>query len=252
MAMAANKVEDKKIAKQVKKAAKKAGKKGKVGLIIALSLIGVIVLATGVFAFNIFNAREDFLFPLLRDVPFISNFIPEESYGEDGQPPEPTVDVDAILSENASLLASNESYAQQIDDLQQRIDEQNQEILQLRLIQDQIDEHIENVQQFEEMLAMGDPMAFAAFFETIDPIHATLLYMAIIDELEYLEAWEDMASVWSAMRPAAAAAVVEEMINTDIELIGQAFEIMTITARSNIMNLLQPETSAAILRHMQP
>ena len=238
------------IKKNQKMAKRARRKRGRAGLIVSLVVIGSILLASGLLFFNVFGLREDVVFPWLRNVPFVSNFIPEESYVVEVE--EETIDIEALLNELEDLQALSESQLASITNLENRIREQNQEIYQLRLIEAQQEAHIESVMLFEEMLAAGDPEAFVTFFETMNPIHAEMLYYGIRAELEVVEKWQQLANDLSNMRPAAAAAVVENMINTDIWIVVNSLRLMSGNNRAAILNLLTPETSAAIFRQMQP
>lgn len=239
----------KKAEKEQKKAEKAASsKKGKAGLITSLVIVLLVGGATALTVFNVFGLRDNVLFPLLRDIPFVSSLIPDVPVEDVAIP----IDVDELIAEIANFENIIEILSLELAALEQERDGFILEISRLREIEDMQIAHLAERQEFERMLAENDPSAFQAFFENINPELAAQLYADVVGLNNITNQMTELASTWSGMRSANIAQAIETMINTDMELIVSVLNIMTVNDRASILNNLSAETVAAISRQMQP
>lgn len=243
---------DKERKKAQKAEAKLSGKKGKGGLIAAIIIILIIAAAAVMTVFNVFGLRDDILFPLLRDVPLVGNFIPDAPELENGviEPVGPTVDeLNAQIAQYQTAISALE---QQLGGADTEMGQMFLELERLREIEAMHIEFQEERQEWERMVAENDPAGFVAFYENFNLEHASELYAEISAEVEFIERRNMLVNTWANMRAGNVADMIETMITTDMPLIVEALSMMPDADRTSIFDQLSAESAAAISRMMWP
>ena len=229
-------------------------KKKKGGLIVLFIIILLVGGIAAAIAMNLFGIRENHILPLLRQIPLVGNLIPAAEYPEWAS--EPEVDYAAIaagLEGDVARLQSQLTRLQSdFESLSSRNEDNIRELTRLREIEAQQLVHRDNVDEFERRLAEGDPLAFASFFESINPDHAARLYEEILGINIRDARWASYIALWGALRPAGVAEVIESMIVTDMPLIISVLEELDLSTQRRIVDALDVETRALILRRLNP
>ena len=265
----------------VKKAAKNGEKKKGVAVIIVMAVILVLILfvafAVFVIGFNAFGLRDDHMADFLRGIPVVNRLLPpeeEDYYDENGY-------IDELLEygfdeeifydwEADEFIELIRSLVGEIGDLRQAVDEADELAGQLGVVigernatnaelRQRIDEleeaHAEvrsREEDFDRRVAMGDPRAFQDFFERINPDHAVLLYL----EAARYNAENDLVRVYIArvnsMDESDAAAILEEMMELEINLVARILEGLSSTRSGNILTEFDPANAARMMVIMAP
>ena len=95
------------------------------------------------------------------------------------------------------------------------------------------------------------PEEYQKFYESIDPTTAEYLYKQVVGQLEEDAALEEYVQAYSDMKPAAAAAIFEEMTN-NLNLVAKILGEMEPEARGSILAAMDPTVAARITRLMDP
>lgn len=93
--------------------------------------------------------------------------------------------------------------------------------------------------------------AYRKYYEEIDPTTAEMLYKQVVQQLEEDQKITDYASAYSAMKPAAAAKIFEEMKN-DLDLAAKILNAMSAEDRGKILGAMEAETAAKLTKIMDP
>lgn len=93
--------------------------------------------------------------------------------------------------------------------------------------------------------------AYRKYYEEIDPTTAEMLYKQVVQQLEEDQKITDYASAYSAMKPAAAAKIFEEMKN-DLDLAAKILNAMSAEDRGKILGVMEAETAAKLTKIMDP
>lgn len=93
--------------------------------------------------------------------------------------------------------------------------------------------------------------AYRKYYEEIDPTTAEMLYKQVVQQLEEDQKITDYASAYSAMKPAAAAKIFEEMKN-DLDLAAKILNAMSAEERGKILGAMEAETAAKLTKIMDP
>ena len=254
---------DKKAAKAARKAAKSqgggTGKKSKIGLIIALALVGVVggfVLLT---AFNVFELRDDIVMPFLRNVPLFGRLIPGAA--EDDYDPataalrteqELRLKIEDLERQLAELEAETSGVLDAWGGLVGDLAESELELLRLRIMEELFALHIAEREQFEREIIEGNPDAFINWFQTMNPDRADEIYMELIADLVAGYRREHYLNMWSAMHPAsiAGAIMAREMHLTDLPLLISVLRDFSYETSAAILQAIpDPEVRGALLTH---
>lgn len=238
---------EKKELKKIEKDRKK-GKKKKHG-IIPLLLIAVIVGAlVAIFGFNAGNIREKYFRPILQNVPVVKNLLPEQTEDDAYA----MLSKNELINENKALLAENEKLNSDIDALNNSIDSLNTEMIRLREIESQQLQYRAEKDEFDRMIAMNDPDAYSAFYESVDPENAERLYQEAIQSGENDKELKQYVQTFEGMKKSAAAKVLGEMIGSDMDLVVRILNNISSEQRGNILAEMDPKDAAACARQMAP
>lgn len=227
----------------------KKKKKGK-GKKIAFLLIFILIIAAlaAVFIFNLFDIREKYLRPVLQNVPIVKNILPEtQEQDEFGAMTKEqlVVEVKKMRSENERLQESNNVLNDRIKTLQS-------ENTSLKELESQYEEFRTEREQFENMVASGDPQAYANFYEGINPEHAEELYKEAIVSTSADTELKNYVQTFENMKKDAAAKALEELVGTDMDLVVRILQNISTEQRGAILSVMDTANTAAIIKQMAP
>ena len=229
----------------------KAPKRGKLGLIVLLTLIGLILIFIALTAFNVFGLRDNMLYPLLRNVPLISNIIPDPVYN-DVNGVDMAATVAELETEALALAAENASLETQLENLTGIIEQLERENARLAEFEAAHGEFLIARETFYRNIAEENPETFMIFFETMHPALAAEMASDITAAQNVEEEWRNYLASWSYMHPVQVANVIEGMHTTDMRLIVRVMLELPEPFRGNVLNSLPPDIAGAVLRQMEP
>jgi flagellar motility protein MotE (MotC chaperone) len=196
------------------------------------------------------------LTPLLKDVPIISAILPDtkaQDLAADGDYPYDTLAeaVEQIKSLELQLHTAQE----QITANDETIAQLNEEITRLKSFEQQQTQYEQLKAKFDEEIVFNDNAPdvseYKAYYESISPDNAELLYKQVVQQIEYSDQVKDYAKAYSQMKPAQAAGIFESMTD-NLELVAEILKNMSTDARGDILGAMDPAIAAKVTKIMAP
>jgi flagellar motility protein MotE (MotC chaperone) len=238
--------------KEKKRSKDKRKKKKKFSIVPILVLLIVIGAITAILGFNVLNIREQYIMPLLRQAPLVGQWFPAPPEEEEAAGPYAGLTEEELISR---LTASAYEIENLRDNIQAARDQKaldNATISNLREFEAQIGEYRRLKEALDNIIADGDPQAYAAYFEDISPENAAVIYERIQQSLQNTKEIKDIANTYAEMDPSAAAEQLTDM------MAGQADSVVLIMSnidprkRARIMGEMEPDDGAALGLLMLP
>lgn len=199
------------------------------------------------------------LTPLLKDVPYVNMVLP----GSDA-----TVSGSAVSGDAAAYTTVDSALAQikvLEEELQKAKDAETASESTIADLQAEIERlkvFEENQAAYEELKAKFDKEVvfsdnapdiseYKAYYESIDPTNAELLYKQVVEQTQYDAKVTEYAATYSAMKPKQAAAILETM-TSNLDLVAQILENMDTAARGNILGAMDTTVAAKLTKLMAP
>jgi flagellar motility protein MotE (MotC chaperone) len=253
--------------KEMKKSAKAQGIKdvetedtagGKFGVVVVTLFI--IAVWLGIFAllikWDVGNFGSTVLYPVLKDVPVVSAILPDTKTGDlaaDGDYPYDTLA--QAVEQIKSLELQLQTEQEQITAKDETVAQLNAEIERLKAFEQQQTEYQQLKAKFDEEIVFNDNAPdvseYKAYYESISPDNAELLYKQVVQQTEYSDEVKDYAKAYSQMKPAQAAGIFETMTN-NLELVAEILQNMSADARGSILGAMDPTIAAKVTKIMAP
>ncbi len=254
----------KKRAKTAKKeAAEAAGEDESLGGKILVGILALIIIAIwlGILALlvkmDVGGFGSTVLYPVLKDVPILCEILPEtNTYADEDSAyayltvedaverikelEQELADVKATVNDNDALLADLEAQAEE-----------------LQAYKDAEAEFEALKEKFYEEVVFSDDAVdienYKTYYESIDSANAEAIYKQVIEQLEYDEEITEYANTYANMKPAAAAAIMDELVEEgNTALAGKILWAMTTQSRADILNKMDTTYAAAVTELMEP
>jgi len=232
--------------------ANNAGKKSKTGLIILI--VAILIVGAGVtsVALDLFGLRTQVIIPMLRNVPVIGNLMPESEYDYAEAALDPAIVIRDLEVTVASLNRQNELLQADLDSLYGIATGLEAEIARLQEFEELHDMRTAAYNEYQRAIAEEEPAAFLEFFTTMHPAMAEEIFRELAALQVQDDRWESYVSAWSAANAVLVAQAIETMITTDMPLIVSVMRDLPLHSRAAILNALETESRAAVLRQMDP
>ena len=251
----AKKKEEKQVKKQEEAAEEETGgsRLAVVAVTIAFIVVwlGILVL---VIKTDIGGFGSTVLQPILKDVPYINKILPDTA--------EETVDAQYPYTTLDEAIARIKELELQLADAQSQINTSSEKVAQLEAEIERLKEFEEQQAEFEEektkfykevVFADNAPdiSEYRAYYESIDPANAEILYKQVIEQEEEDAQIQEYADTYAEMKPKQAAAIMEEMTD-NLELVAKILENMDTSSRGAILGAMDSEIAARITKIMEP
>lgn len=194
--------------------------------------------------------------PILKDVPYINKILPETVQEEepvDAQYPYTTLseaidrikELEVELSNAQTQTQGNSDYVAQLEAEVQRL--KGFESEQSAFEQQKTEFYKEVV--FNENAP--DISEYKAYYESIDPANAEVLYKQVVQQEEADGKIQDYVNTYASMKPKQAAALMEAM-KDDLKLVAKILNNMDTDARAKILDAMDSEVAARLTKIMEP
>lgn len=259
----ARKKEEKKQKKEEKKQAKgeeaEEEEEGGSKLAVVLATIVFIAIWLAILALivkmDIGGFGSTVLQPILKDVPVINKILPEteEEPVVDAQYPYTTLD-EAInrIKELELELSDAQSQSQGSSDSVAQLEA---EVARLREFENEQSAFEEEKTKFYKEVVFNenapDISEYRAYYESIDPANAEVLYKQVVQQQETDAEIQEYANTYAEMKPKQAAAIMEAM-QDNLKLVVKILQNMETEARSDILAAMDSEVAARITKMMEP
>lgn len=195
--------------------------------------------------------------PILKDVPVVNMILPgnsltettdTESYGGYSSLKDAVEQIRVLELELENVQLASKSKDEELESLKA-------EVLRLQEFEKKQVEFQRIRTEFYEEVVYADkgPGAeeYIKYYQSMDETTAEYIYKQVITQQEESNEVKEYAAAYSAMKPAAAAAIFEEMEN-DLNLAARILGIMDSEARGDILAAMDPEIAAKLTKIMDP
>lgn len=225
-------------------------------IVTALIAIIIILIWLAVFAFliklDIGGIGSNVLYPVLKDVPVVNKILPDAS--EEQQAAEGNYKYNTLKSANErinELEKRLESETGMTTANSDYIAELEAEVKKLQKYKDEQDAFEQRVSEFDQKVVFTDNAPdiseYRSYYEEIAPENAEKIYKQVLDELQYSEKAEELASQYSSMKPELAAQILSEMPE-DLDLICDIIENMKESDAAAILQEMDSTFAAQITK----
>ena len=225
-------------------------------LFIVLLWLAVIVV---VIKLDVGGFGSSVLAPVLKNVPVLNLILPESTASETLDPTmyEGYTNLQDAVNRIYSLEAELEAIKSATLTKDERIAALEAEVTRLSQFETmQVDfQRIRN-EFYEEVIYAENgpgPEAYVKYFESMDPTTAEFLYKQVVEDLQVSREIQDYVSAYSSMKPKEAAALFEQMTDTEgIQLAARILGAMNPEDRAAIFNQMDKEVAARITKILDP
>lgn len=197
------------------------------------------------------------LAPVLKNVPVVNKILPEgtvtevedgTAYGGYSNLEEAVNQIRVLEAQIETLKSSNTTDSSQIKELEAEIER-------LKTFEEnQVEFQRIKTEFYEEVVyAENGPGAeeYQKYYEAMDPTTAEYLYKQVIQSLQESKEIEEYADTYANMKPAAAAAIFEEM-KDDLNLVARILNAMSADERGDILAAMDSTIAAKLTKIMDP
>lgn len=228
------------------------------GIVSVLIAIVIIIIILALFSLliklDVGGFGSGVLQPILKDVPIVNSILPDQSdaqIAEDkGYQYNNVTDATQRIKELEAQLATVQATA--TTDAQ-RIAELTSEVERLKVFETNQLEYENRVKEFDENVVFADQAPdieeYKAYYESINPENAALLYSQVIEQMEVDVKTKEQAERYAKMDPKAAASTLEVMTG-DLDLVADLLSSMKTNQSAAIMQEMDPNILAKITKKM--
>lgn len=222
-----------------------------IGLIIILIWLGIFVVFVKL---DINGFGSSILRPLVKDIPVINRILPnvsDEQIAYENDYPYKTLE--EAINRIKELELINDSLMTDDNTTASRIKELEAEVLRLKTFEENQVAFEARVLEFEKEVVFAENAPnveeYKKFYESINPTNAEIIYKQVIEQIQYSEAIKEKAEIYRKMKPANAAAILEDM-TADIDLVAQMLLAMRPSESSAILAKMDKTAAAKITKKM--
>lgn len=194
--------------------------------------------------------------PLLKDVPYVSNILPEDSENAT------EVDTQYQYTSMKEAIDRIKELEKEVDGAKdnakkkdKKIDELTEQVNDLQKYKTQQDEFEKLKQKFYKEVVYADNAPdieeYKTYYESIDSENAAVLYKQVVEQLQADEKVQEYAKTYSSMKPKEAAAIFDTMTN-DYDLVADILLNMDAQSRADILGKMNAKNAAALTEIMEP
>lgn len=249
--------------KKLKKEKEKKGGFGKVigvffGLILILLIIFVLLLK-----FDVATLGTKIIGPLIQDIPGATLILPEMPVEEvvDPNSTDPNASISAqnfetieqaveILKVTENLLKEKEQEAEKLIEQIQQLQTENQR---LKTFEDNYVAFQADKAAFDAFIASEtDSTSFIEWYETMNPDNAAKIYGELIIEQKKSDELDNLVSTYQSMKAANAAAVLEGMATTRLDMVATIIAQLDAEQAGKILGAMDPIVASRITAYLYP
>lgn len=235
--------------KELKKQAK-ADKKGKGGFgKVLFFLVFLVIVGGGIAtAMDLYGIREDYVYPFLRTVPYVKNYIPEVP----SEDPYANYSREDLVSAIYSLEADVESKNIQLSDANLLQEDYLAQIYTLKEVEQRQITFDADKAEFDRLVALNDPGAYSTFYEKIASDNGQTLYTEAVQLDALAKEVAHYYNMFQGMDPRDTAVIVEELMVTDMTLVTGIMKKLTAETAGDVLSSMSASNGATMAKALSP
>lgn len=193
--------------------------------------------------------------PILKDVPYINKILPEtkEKGTVDAQYPYTTLDEAIARIKELELQLTDAQSQSNVSS--ENVADLEAEIARLKQFEEEQAAFEEEKTKFYQEVVFADNAPdiseYKAYYESIAPANAEILYKQVVEQEEADAQIQEYAQTYAQMKPKQAAAIMEQMTD-NLELVAKILENMDTSSRGAILGAMNSEIAARVTKIMEP
>lgn len=224
------------------------------GIIVFIVIVLILVVGVGaMIRFDVFGLGTQIVGPYIKDVPVLNLILPEMPEEEGAteaynfQTVEEAVE---ILKLTEKMLKESGEEAEKISE---QLTQLTAEVERLKVFEDNQLQFEADKAAFDQAIAdAADPVDYKEWFETIYPENAADIYGEVIQDVAVSEDYQGVISIYEAMKPDAAASILEGMATTKLADVTDILKALQPDQSASILSAMDPTTAAKITTFMSP
>ncbi len=261
--------ERKKEEKRKKKLEKKAAKQEQemveeqetVGgkLIVAIATIVIIAIWLGILALlvrlDVGGFGSTVLYPILKDVPYVNQILPEVKPEVDENADYPYKTLDEAVARIKELEGELQTAVKTDKDSSSKIEDLQAQVRKLKKYRENEAAFEALRQEFYEEVVFGDQALdiaeYRKFYEEINPDNAEVLYKEVVQQQEYDSKVDDYVKTYSSIKAKDAATIFDSMTD-NLSLVKRILEKMSAQNRGDILAAMNQDTAEKLTEMLEP
>jgi flagellar motility protein MotE (MotC chaperone) len=230
----------------------KGGKKGgSAALVIVLVVMLFLAFGAAIVFLNLFGLRDNQLSGILQNIPGIGGFV-QTNNNNAARDPLANMTPAQLRAQARSLQTQLTNQQNTNDTLNETIADMREEIARLRELESRHLQFLSDKEEFDRLVAMGDPVEYFRFYEQISPGNAAALLREVAGIYSDYENLRLYISRIAAMDESAAAEMLSELSSYDMDLVVMIMNNLTAKRSGDILSEMDAEIAASIVRRMSP
>lgn len=254
----AQKKEAKRRAAEIAKQEEALGEEGGNGLVTFFATLLIVALwiavACVVVKMDVGGFGSNVLAPILKDVPVVNRILPSaapamENTDSEGYGGYASLEEAVDYIKQLELELEREQTASNAKNTE--VEALKAEVLRLQEFEQRQVEFQRIKTEFYEEVANLDPEGLLKYYESMDPTTMEYIAKQIAVQEQRKEDLDNYIQTFAKMKPKSAAKMFEAMSDR-LELVAEILEAMTVEQRADIMNVIDPELGAKLVKMMHP
>jgi len=214
-------------------------------LILFVAIIALLIVAI---RFDIGKVTSKYIRPTIKNIPIVKNILPKVT--ED----EPYVDY------------SKDQLINLVNGGELQLETLNTELKEKELMMIELERQIENLEVFEkehlkfkeekrkfdEQMASLDEDGFIEFYQQMYPEHANEVYIDIVKKQQMNKEQKKYAAIIAEMDATSAAKVLENLFQTDMDIILSILSNMDMESTASILEEMDSKIASTIVKQLAP
>jgi flagellar motility protein MotE (MotC chaperone) len=215
-----------------------------------LSIAAILLALAAAIYFNAFKLRDNYVYPFMRKIPIVQSMVPAE--GEASTDPIYSMGAEDLRNETLKLRKKLEEAEAETDDARAQSASYLEQMKTLQAFEEQQVSFKRDKEEFDQMVALKDPEAYSAYYERISPENAERLYPMAAAEAGQAGLQKKYAQTFAQMDESSAAAALEQLIPTDMDLVVMVMGSLGPDAAGEIFDQMSAASVAAVTKRMAP
>jgi len=214
--------------------------------IVVLAVVAVIVLFVKL---DIGKISSKYIAPKIENIPIINKILPKTKQGDglyDSQSKKQLID---IISGSETEL---EIAQMEIEDHLDRISDLEKKIKDLEVFEDEYLKFKEEKQIFDDYIGNMEKEEFIKFYEQMNPENAQTIYAELVKVQQMTKEQRKYSALISEMDETSAAKVLENLFQTDMDIILSILSNMDTESASAILGEMDSKIASMVVKQLSP
>lgn len=223
--------------------------KNKKRYILPMVILAIIIVLAIMIKLDLGKLGSKLATPVFKDVPVVKHILPKAKEQEglyDGHTKEELIDL--LNGTQLQLETAQEEIEMQFDEITQL----ENEIQKLAVFESDYMTFKEEKQQFDENVATMNKEDFIQFYQQMYPENAQEIYAQLIKVQEMTKEQRKYSLLISEMDQVSAAKVLENLFQTDMDIILAILSNMDTESASAILNEMDSQIAARVVKQLSP